>query len=201
MAAVPGAAGVLSRDALHHMAVRLAATCGDARRMLHICRTAIDNALLRHRTGASSSSSSCSTFVAPCDVDMAVEDILVLDPRVAVIAALSPAQVLTLALLQRQTAGDGSGPAAWVGVEQLVDASAAQWKQHAAGTAPASFGDVLQTLCQLAHMGLVTVHRQRAPTEPAFWQVQCLVPHDVIDTAVAHHEDTQQVLANVGWLP
>ena len=135
------------------------------------------------------------------DMEQAVEEMVVQDPRAAAVAALSPAQALLLALLQRRTAGGGGVPASWLAVDALVDACAGPWRQHARATAPPSHGDVLRALCRLAHTGLVALDRARRPLQPAFWRVQCTVPHDVLATAVCHRPETQHALEDLGWLP
>ena len=205
MRAVPGAAAVLSPDTLRAVAVRLAVTCGDARRMLHVCRTAIDCALARRAAAAAATQQQLpplvEPFVQPCDAAQAVEEAVVQDARTAVVAALSPAQAIALALLQRRTAGGGGVPASWLALDALVAACAQPWRQHARATAPPSHADAVRALCRLARMGLVALDRGRRPLPPAFWRAQCTLPHDVIATAVCHRPDTQRALEELGWLP
>lgn len=207
--AVPGAAAVLAPDTLRAVAVRLAVTCGDARRMLHVCRSAIDYALARHAAASSASGASDASvpasqrrpFVRECDTEQAIEEAVVQDARTAVVAGLSPAQALALALLQRRTAGGGGVAASWVAVDALVDACARPWRRHAAGSAPPSHADAVRWLCRLARMGVVALDRGRRALPPALWRAQCTVPHDVIATAVCHRPETQHALEELGWLP
>lgn len=130
---------VLGADAIHTLAVRLAVTCGDARRMLGLCNAAIDAALDRrrrrrrirhdhhdrHRINNSESGKEEDEededeeapqgftrehpLVEMQDVDAAVAELLLADPLAAGISALSAPLGVLLATVVRRAMLLGGG--------------------------------------------------------------------------------------------
>ena len=200
IASVPCSAEVITPTALHAIAVRLAVTCGDARRMLMLTCAAVDNALARitrsnnDSIGDNNNNNNNCPLVQKADVDAAVEEMLMADARSAGIATLPPHLAVLLAVVARRCSIFGvqldqecvhppRRDRGWAGVGEVVCDAVQAWAQFATPNAPGdSTQEVVLALRLLQQTGLVRMaaEARRGYTPPEMWKVQATIDQETL---------------------